>query len=623
MCGLVGYVGVSPMSSECKNSIDLSLLKHRGPDSQGFWHSKDKLVYFGHLRLSIIDLSVNGNQPMYLSNYGLTIIFNGEIYNYLELKAELTKFGYNFKTNTDTEVILFAYHKWGKKFLKKLNGMFCFAIYDHKIRKVYFARDRSGQKPLYYFYNGKSLYFSSELKGLSKIEKLPRKVDIVSLDEYLGFGFVSDHRCIFSGYNKLTPATLMIFDLKNGRLAFEKYWVPPNYKSSSSKLLEIEIIKKLEDLLDYSVAKHLIADVPVGVLLSGGLDSSIVTALASRHVNNLKTFNVSFPENTKFDESKYALKIAQFFNTDHHQFKVTQNSIDILPNLSWYFDEPIADSSIIPMAYISGEVSKHCKVALGGDGSDELFGGYEHYKRLLVLQKIACFIPKFVRSGISNITKNLMPLGFGNSNLRTWLMASGVDFECEVPRVGNLFDFSSRRSLLGEYNPNLVSENDIDRYENYKDQKMVSFAMLKDFQRYLPDDLLVKVDRASMMYSLEVRAPFLENNVLDFCFSSVPLNQKVSMNAKKIILKKLAKEILPTDYDFTRKQGFSVPLQSWFKKGPFKEMAYDILTSQNCTFNKKTVLKLLKGQDGKKNNSERIFSLLNFELWKKSHNVEA
>ena len=621
MCGLVGRVSTSSRSANDHENFDLSLIRHRGPDSFGSWLSSDKRVFFGHTRLSIIDISGLGHQPMCLENLKLTLVFNGEIYNYMELRTELKSLGYTFKTGSDTEVLMIAYSAWGVDFTKRLNGMFAFAIYDENNKKVILGRDRSGQKPLFYFYKNRQIYFCSELKALSSIPELPRKVNLGALDQYLAMGFVAGTSCILEGFKKLEAASVMIFDTESGSLKKKLYWTPPSNQRLFDRSASLNSRAHLEKLLEDSVKRHLVADVPVGVLLSGGLDSSLITAFASRHFEKIKTFNVSIPNNSKYDEAQHAREIAKYFNTEHFELEATDQLTNLLPKLAWHFDEPISDSSIIPMALVSEAVSKNCKVALGGDGSDELFGGYDHYQKLLKLYDLSKFAPKKVRAFIANYAEQKLPLGFKNSNLRTWLMAFGADLKHELPMVANLFDVFSRRQLLAKYKNDIIFEDDRVPLLNSKHGDLISFAMLFDFQKYLIDDLLVKVDRASMMHSLEVRAPFLDTKLIDFAFSNVLSNEKVDKTNKKVLLKKVARKILPHSYDFDRKQGFSIPLSDWLVDGPFKNMAYDILLSNNCTFNKQTVLKLLDGQRKNRNNSERIFSLLNFELWKQTHKI--
>ncbi|MDB4593907.1 asparagine synthase (glutamine-hydrolyzing), partial [Paracoccaceae bacterium] len=487
---------------------------------------------------------------------------------------------------------------------------------------VVLARDRCGQKPLFYFYNGNSLFFASELKAFTRIQDLPRKISASGLDQYLGYGFVSASDCILEGYKKLEAATAMVFDLHDGNLSAESFWTPPAYQTTSKVFDSIELLNELEKLFEASISRHLVSDVPVGVLLSGGLDSSLITAFAHKKIDKLKTFTVSIPGNSKYDEAIYARQISDFFGTEHYELEASDSAHNLLPKLAWQFDEPIADSSIIPMALVSEAVSGHCKVALGGDGGDELFGGYDHYQRLIVLKKLSKLAPIQLRILIARFSERALPLGFKNSNLRTWIMAFGSNFEKELPLVANIFDTFSRKKLLGGFDQNIEFIEDIKKFETGLEGDLLSCSTAWDFQHYLIDDLLVKVDRASMMHSLEVRAPFLDNDLIDFAFNSIPPNEKVTQSNKKIILKKLAAKVLPKNYDFKRKQGFSVPLADWFKKGTFRDMTTDILTSEDCIFDKKTVLQLIEGQDANRNNSERLFSLLNFELWKQSHDVK-
>lgn len=620
MCGLVGVASIKVkgvndrkwLTSACKT------LSHRGPDDTGEWWSKDYRVGMAHRRLSIVDLSSSAHQPMHLTDRGLSIIFNGEIYNHHELKLQLKSLGHSFYSQSDTEVLLVAYAEWGTNCLRYLNGMFAFALYDSTQEKLFMARDRAGEKPLFYRLGNKTLYFASELKALLANQSLPRKIDEESLDCYLSFGYVPGERCIFSGYQKLQPAHALSFDIKNGALKIWRYWQPLDFEDTINNVNELSLVNELESILEDAVQKQLIADVPVGILLSGGLDSSLITAMATRHSNKIKTFSVSFPGYGSFDESIHAKMIASHFKTKHTEIKinVNTNTADLLPKLVSLFDEPIADSSMIPTYLLSQEVKKYCTVALGGDGGDELFAGYHHYQRLLVMQKYLRYSPNFVTHLLSSASKRFLPTGFKGRN---YLQNINSNFKSDVPLIATHFDQNERCQLIKKNEKYSTTAESIRQASIPKMHNLITRATLMDFENYLSGDILVKVDRASMAHSLEIRAPFLDHRLIEFAFKKVPPNLKANTKDKKILLKKFASRVLPANFDLKRKQGFSIPLQDWLKKGLLRDHFWDTLTSKDCLFDKKEVMSLFRGQDKGRNNGERIFALVQFELWRKQY----
>lgn len=616
MCGLVGQ-------ASSKRFLDTSFLKaqnstitHRGPDDSGEWWSTDMRVGLAHSRLSIIDLSNGGHQPMTLSDKEMTIVFNGEIYNHHELRRELLNKGYSFKSKSDTEVLLAAYSCWGMECIHKLNGMFSFAIYDHSIKKVFLARDRAGEKPLFYYFDGISLYFASELKALMKHPSLPKKIDMDSLDCYLGMGYAPGKKCILKGYNKLEAAHILSFDLNNSEIKLSKYWELPEYSNINPSPSMEDLSIELEKLLEDSVSRQLEADVPVGILLSGGVDSSLLTALASQKSSKVKTFTISMTGHKDLDETSYARLIANHFGTDHTELPIEESTSDLLPILAKQYDEPMVDSSMIPTYLVSKLVRKHCKVAIGGDGGDELFGGYQHYKRILKMKNRVKYCPTIIRNIVSTTATHLLPPGFKGRN---WLQGLSVDFENGTPQIAYYFDHKLRKKLLSNYKNYLSVSEEIRNKFLSTDSDIIQRATKLDFNTYLKDDILVKVDRASMLNSLEIRAPFLDQKVIEFAYKSVPSDFKVTYKSEKILLKYMASKILPKNFDLKRKQGFSIPLGSWLKSGPYRDMFNDVLLSSDSVFDKKVISSLLNGQDMGLNNSERLFSLFMFELWRKEY----
>ncbi len=622
MCGLVGIVSTKTQIKRAWLANGRDAMTHRGPDDAGEWWSSDGRVGLAHRRLSIIDISPAGHQPMQDASGKLCIIFNGEIYNFVELREQLISLGYKFKSQSDTEVILHSYKQWGTDCLSRLNGMFAFAIFDSEQQTMFLARDRAGEKPLFYHHVNGVLHFASELKALLADPTLPRRIDPKALDCYLAMGFVPDKHCILRGFNKLPPAHAMLFDQKTGLTKVWCYWqLPKLVTQMSDKVDETALLDELETLLEDAVRRQMVADVPVGVLLSGGVDSSLITAMATRVSNQVQTFTIGFPGHGKLDETNHARLIAQHFGTRHTELMADHPTADLLPRLARQFDEPMVDSSMIPTFLVSHLIRQHCKVALGGDGGDELFGGYGHYSRLQWMRKKLGLIPYPFRKFIALTAKHLMPEGFAGSNIRTWLIALGQDLDRELPQIATCFDRDTRKKLMkGSPGYGNMAE---DIYRNqvpvYPD--LLQRATRMDFANYLAEDILVKVDRASMLNSLEIRAPLLDFRLIEFAFCKVPSFLKATEHEKKILLKRMTARILPLEFDRQRKQGFSIPLDEWLKSGPFRELFREVLCDERCVFDSEIIGDLLRRQDKGGSNGERLFALVMFELWRREYDV--
>ena len=619
MCAIVGIAGLTNYDRRewLKTARDTML--HRGPDDAGIWWSEDDLIGLGHRRLSIVDLSALGHQPMADITNRYTIVFNGEIYNFRSLRMELVDAGFKFISNTDTEVILNAYSYWGIDCLRHFNGMFSFAIFDSIKKNIFLARDRAGEKPLYYSHINKTFKFASELKALISDQSSTSKINPIALDAYLTLGYVPMDLCIIQDINKLMPAHAAIYDLNSDKLKLWCYWEPMPYKDSDAESPEPSfLLSKLECLLEDSVRMQLLADVPVGVLLSGGVDSSLVVAMASKHTDKLKTFTVGFSEYSSFDESSHANLIANHFKTDHTSLNASKVDCKLLKELACQFDEPMADSSMIPTFIVTNMVKQYCTVALGGDGADELFGGYPQYSKLLYAKKYAANIP-FLLKKFSYDFSNLLPVGFKGRN---WLTTLKSNLDEGLPIVGNFFTSKERKNLLY---PITYVGNEAEllwKANTPIEDDIIQRATRMDFNWYLPEDILVKVDRTSMLNSLELRSPFLDSRIIDFAFSSVPTSLKANEYSRKILLKAFARKVLPSEFDFNRKQGFSIPLKIWLEGGPWRELFESTLLSQNCIFNQKFIRDLFNGLDEGRNNAERLFSLVIFELWRTKYKVQ-
>lgn len=620
MCGFVGIASKIPINHRAWLTTGRDAMVHRGPDDAGEWWSEDGRVGLAHQRLSIIDLSPAGHQPMVDATDSLCIVFNGEIYNFTELRAELTAKGAVFRSLSDTEVILAAYHKWGVECLSHLNGMFAFAIYDARKQVLFLARDRAGEKPLFYHHANGTLRFASELKALLADSTLTRRINPESLDCYLAMGYVPAERCILQGFHKLPPAHALQFNLQSGEVKVWRYWQLPELNTAAAQGLvdETLLLDELETLLEDAVRRQLVADVPVGVLLSGGVDSSLVTAMAVRASNKVKTFTIRFPGHGKLDETEHARLIARHFDTEHVELEAQPATADLLPRLARQFDEPMVDSSMIPTFLVSQLVRQHCTVALGGDGGDELFGGYGHYSNLLRMQTRLGRIPATLRQAISLAAERLLPVGLKGRN---WLQGLGVDLINGLPLIAPHFDATTRRRLMAPHEGWAIVAENIMKSLVPQNPDLLQRATRMDFGSYLAEDILVKVDRASMLNSLEVRAPFLDYRLIEFAFGKVPSHLKATTKDKKILLKHLATRVLPPEFDLQRKQGFSIPLANWLKGGVFRELFHDVLLDSQSIFDRRTVRGLVRGQDRGLSNSERLFALVLFELWRREYGV--
>ena len=618
MCGLVGVCSANNRPADLSwISKGRASIAHRGPDASGEWISEDRCVAMAHQRLSIVDLSSAGCQPMRNKERGLTIVFNGEIYNHHSLRKELSTLGYHFRSSSDTEVLLAAYSIWGKGCISKLNGMFSFAIYDERLKKIFAARDRAGEKPFFYHYSNGMFRFGSELKALLVDQNISRELNMGALDHYLAMGYTPGEHCMVKGFNKLLPAHALEFNLEANDLKIWRYWSPEQaeLKSKITTYNEHNLLNELEMLLSDSVNQQLEADVSTGVLLSGGLDSSLIVAMAAKNaIRPVETFTIGIPEDKVLDESKHALLIANHFNTNHHVLNANpDDAVNIMTTLASQFDDPIADSSIIPTYMISKLVSGYCGVVLGGDGGDELFGGYSHYSHMLKMEKYFRYAPDFVKNFITYGAKTILPAGFKG---RAFLQRINVN-----KRFSPYFDSNLRDKLLKNnknYGP-IVKRYD-ERYARGSD--LIYQASLADFENYLPNDILVKVDRSSMINSLEVRAPFLDYRIIEFAFNKVPSFKKVLGNDKKILLKKLAMRVLPKEFDYNRKQGFSMPIKRWLERGAFRELVWGVLTDDQCMFDRKMIDNLLSNQDRGYSNSERLFALTIFEMWRSNYKIK-
>jgi len=622
MCGILGASHQNHLIDKKIFNDALSLMSHRGPDSFGIWTHNSCKDALGFKRLSIIDLTKNGDQPLISACKNFKIVFNGEIYNFKLLRKTLIQKGYIFNSTSDTEVLLNAYIEWGVDCVNRIDGMFAFAIHDDLNHSIFLARDIAGQKPLYYSHSDGSLIFASEIKSIKKLHLNDLIVDKNSLHNFFYNGYVGRNQSIFKNINKLPPASFMVFDLNSREIKISPYYdlveKVANVKSSKYISDPEKAICILDKLLDESVTNSLIADVPLGVLLSGGLDSSLIAAYASRNKKDLKTFSVIFPNHLKYNEQTHARKVADFLKTDHEEINAEEISPELIENLSYFFDEPFSDLSMIPTYVLSEAVKQHCSVVLGGDGGDELFGGYSSYYRKMRLHSIAKVIPFHLRNNLSSIF-----LYFLSTNSRGYSFVKG--FSSNFNKVSNSFDpiFYSEdiKSLFNSY-PLFSSEKNFQSIDSDLIQDFFTRISVGDFCSFLSEDVLVKVDRASMAHSLEVRSPFLSKKIIDFAFLNIHPDLKVRNGRSKIILKMLGKKILPDDFTFERKQGFSFPLGDLLLSENWRVFFLKKIDNfESNILNKKFAKNLLERKNGRQTNHRMLFSVIQFICWYEKNNI--
>ena len=621
MCGIVGIASNSVAANPEMLIAMRDTMRHRGPDGSGIWISGDHCAGLAHTRLAIIDLSPGGNQPMADGTGQILIAFNGEIYNYLDLRQELESCGHRFRTSSDTEVILEAYRAWGTDCVRRLNGMFAFALYDNHERRLFMARDRAGEKPLFYAHRNGVFLCASELKALMACPSLPRNIDVEALQDYLAYGYVMGGKCMLEGVRKLLPGSAMVYDLERDSVRVWTYWELPRFSPEGAASSD-DLVEELETLLKDSVRRQLIADVPVGILLSGGMDSSLITAVAARISSKpVKTFTITFPGHKSHDEGPFARLIADHFGTEHTELPAREASADLLPELARQFDEPMADSSMVPTFLVSRLVRQHATVALGGDGGDEIFAGYPHYKFLQQTAYWQHMTPKLVQRSVAAAAA-LLPVGVRGRNYLTGFSAPA---RASIASVNLFFDAQGRKALLS---PLAALGDALDsRPEQYKTSlfsdrdSLVQQATSADFSTYLPDDILVKVDRASMLASLELRAPFLDYRIIEFAFRRVPDHLKANRHALKLLPRLLAKKLLPASFDSSRKQGFSVPIKKWFTQDWGSSMIGVLREADPHLFHRGFIETLIAGQQKGLANAHRLFALTMFELWRREYQI--
>ncbi len=632
MCGICGFVSLRGKETIAKDSLVAmnNVIDYRGPDDAGTYFSgavKDCkfTVGLGHRRLSIIDLSALGHQPMSNEDGTIWVVYNGEIYNFIELKDYLVSKGHVFRSHTDTEVIIHMYEEKGEACVEHFRGMFAFALWDDRKKMLFCCRDRLGIKPFYYYADNEQLIFGSEVKSILKSGKVNTRTNDKVINAYFTFGYVPAPHTMFEGIYKLRPGHSLT--CVNGKVEIRQYWDIADIEISADKN-EKYYIGQFRELLDECVKMRLVSDVPLGVFLSGGIDSSTVVGIMNKFAGEgrVKTFCVGY-QDKQASELEYARIVANKFNTDHHEYCLEPTDFySFIPKLVWHFDEPVVEAAAIPLYFISKLAREHVTVLLSGEGADELFGGYPIYKYMRMIERYRR-IPGFIRSGITDSLFGTLA-GKGSRKKSSKYLAWS-----KLPLEQRYFGVSTE--LTGGVKANLYSDDFLHDeswhlsltdlvapyYSKVAHKDPLSKMLYLDTKVWLPDDLLVKADKMSMATSVELRVPFLDYKMVEFA-ASVPSKYKVSGWTTKYLLKKSVEDLLPRQIIHRRKRGFPVPIGAWFK-GDFGEKAREVLLGQKFLgrgyFKKESIEQMIRvHESGKDDFSKQLFSMIVFEVW---HNV--
>lgn len=621
MCGICGF------NFEDKELIRRMAdeIRHRGPNSAGYYTNKG--LSLGSRRLSIIDLSKAGNQPIYNEDGTVAVVYNGEIFNFHELREELSKKGHRFKSDTDTEVIVHAYEEYGIGCLSHFNGFWGLALYDMKKKLLFLARDRLGIKPLYYYSDKNKFIFGSEIKSILLAPSLKREMNIDALNHFLTYRYIPCEDTIFRGIKRLKPGHYALYNLKTKSLKIGKYWdVEIRIKQDSEESVIENIVRIMKD----SVQKRLISDVPLGVYLSGGIDSSSIVAFMKEFASDeINTYSLGFEGDEIGNELKHAKKVSEIFSTNHHEITIKADIVKELPKIVWHLDEPMSDPAAVPVYFLSKEAKKTVTVILTGDGADEMFAGYDQYKFMLWGNKLR-FLPKFMRkkiipSALKSAPKGMLdkiykyssatgPKMFGRLE-RFMENIKGNKAKSYVEVVG-VFDDDEENSLLKFRPNNHYAEINREFFSNKND--FLAQLTYFDTKRYLPEDLLMKPDRMCMAHSIEARVPYLDYRMAEYSFS-IPSNLKLRNGMTKYILKKALKKYLPKEIIYRKKQPFQMPLDRWMSKdlkGIFSNLLEEKINTK--LFNKSFIEKIFDNYNSSKlYYGRQLWSLGIFNIWHK------
>jgi asparagine synthase (glutamine-hydrolysing) len=618
MCGITGFIGAG--SPEDLRRMTTQLI-HRGPDAEGLWYDAGQRVYLGHRRLSILDLE-GGKQPMWTADGRLGIVFNGEIYNHLSLRKQLETEGYRFLTDhSDTEVLLQGYRAWGTDLPNRLNGMWAFAIYDRDTRTLFGSRDRFGKKPLFYTQQADLFGFASEVSALLCHSQLHPPYSTLALKKYFAYGYIPAPHSIYQGIYKLPAGHSLLYQIDTHTVTVTQYWdfvLEP--LTTLPKQPELEWSEQLRELLDQAVQRRLMSDVPLGVFLSGGIDSSAIAALMTRHLggDKVKTFSMGFTE-PDFDESVHATKVAQTLGTSHYLETLSlEKSKELLPDIISQLDEPMGDSSLLPTYLLCRHARQTVTVALGGDGGDELFAGYDPFRALRWAKLYHNLVPKPIHTGISMLFARL-PVSHHYMSLEFKLkrtlrgLSYPPPFWCPVWMAtltpNELTELFGEKTELEE-----IFSEALEQWEACSQNNLVDKTLQFYTKLYLQDDILVKLDRASMLVSLEARSPFLDIDLVNFV-RTLPSEYKFRNGQTKYILKKALEPLLPKDILYRRKKGFGVPIGKWFEQQQF---TFDFDSPPLALFNRHFMqTKWLEHTQHQADQKMFLWNLWVFQAWSK------
>jgi asparagine synthase (glutamine-hydrolysing) len=624
MCGICGKLYFDQTRAVEPQELRrmAATLAHRGPDGEGVWTGRN--VGLGHRRLAIIDLRSVAGQPMSNEDGMVWITFNGEIYNFHELRQELATRGHLFRTDSDTEVIVHAYEEYGRDCLSRLRGMFAFAIWDARQRLLFLARDRIGKKPLFYYFGHDRFLFASEIKAILADHTVPAEPDPVALDHFLALQYIPAPLTAFCGVRKLPPAHWL--EVRDGRLEMGRYW-KLQYTPKRQVTLA-DAVAELRWRFAEAVRIRLVSDVPLGIFLSGGIDSSAVVATMAQEMGHpVQTFSAGFAE-ASFDERPFARQVAERYGTSHTELVVKAPVTDILPRLVWHYDEPFGDASAVPSYAIAALTGHHVTVVLNGDGGDENFAGYEWYVKDQLVRR-GEVLPLWLRQWVASWGQGVSPVWRQHRLLRKITHLTELLALSPARRYAYWMEHFSPEARQQLYTPafdaQVVESNPeglfAEAFGQSDSEESVDMMLDADVNLYLPEDLLVKVDRATMAHSLEARSPFLDHVLMEFV-ASLPANLKLAGGQQKRVLKAMLRDVLPEAVLKRPKMGFCVPLARWFRK-ELREMAYDVLLApralQRGYFQPQAIAKLLDAHcRGEANHAEHLWDLLMLELWQRT-----
>ncbi len=638
MCGIVGFYKVE--CEDCTRTLEVmrDTLTHRGPDDAGIYLDRENGVGLGHRRLSIIDLSALGHQPMSNEEKTVWLVYNGEVYNYREIREELSAKGYKFRSNTDTEVVLNAYLCWGIECIEKFIGMFAMGIWDKRVRKLYLIRDRLGIKPLYYYHDQNGVIFGSELKALMAHPAYPKNIDYGAMPNYLSYGYIPAPATIFENTFKLRQGHYLCID-ESGVNEIEYWNSNDHYLDDPLTGTEDEIAEELEELLLDSFRYRLLADVPLGIFLSGGIDSTTLTALLQKNTNTQhKTFTIGFYED-EYDEGKWAKKIAEYLDTEHTEYYVSVDDCkDVIGQLADIYDEPFGDNSGLPTYLVSKLTKQNATVALSSDGGDELFGGYNRYRSLSALHPRFHKVPEALRDVALGAMQSLGAERAASiySAVRP-IVPNVKNFGDKYRKYQNMLGASHKKNLLEMFksNMNRWTPDEIERllkqesgeqhptyfedtFESLESRDFMTRMMATDLKTFLADDILAKVDRASMAVSLESREPFLDHRLVEYV-ARIPSGLKCRDGVSKYILRKVLYNHVPRELVDRPKKGFTVPLADWLR-GDLRSMMMDYLSpdrlKKDGIFDEKVVSRTVENFVKGRESVHKVWYILVFQMWK-------